>query len=145
MPRALLLLAVAVLSVGFAPAPPPKRNLTKEDQEKMQGEWVAVQAFTGGRQVPETEVAPITISGDRFRFHRGDEYVMALSAKQAPKAIDLRKAAGDCKGRSCRGIYRLEADTLTLCIPNDEAGERPTVFGSTNPDFITAVFTRKKQ
>lgn len=61
-----------------------------------------------------------------------------------PKTIDNTFPDGPQKGQLYRGIYKLEGDTLTLCVNNENGGPRPKEFLS-KPDSTIGIVVLKKQ
>jgi uncharacterized protein (TIGR03067 family) len=65
----------------------------------------------------------------------------------SPGAIDFKHTAHSSRGKTWRGIYKIDGDTLTIC---DNAAElqksRPTSF-ATEPDsgLVLVVFQRAPQ
>src|SRR5262249_16818397 len=145
-------LAAAVLSLGFAPAPLPRPNSTKEDMKKLQGGWVRVQLTIAGRPTSDgPNGCPITITGDRLQFpSAADAWTITLDARKKPKWIDYTGATPSMKGTFFRGIYRIEGDTLTICVRQKATEkDRPTDFSPGKPskggfEHWIQVYKRKK-
>ncbi len=122
--RRLVLLACAALPLGFAPAPLPKPDTSKEDLKRMQGTWlhVSTESEVWGRY----ESGPaLVISGDHMLFDwpsRPPAIVCTfrVDARQSPKALDMRLVRGVFGITPTRPTFRLatyslEGDTLKVC------------------------------
>lgn len=124
------LLTALALAVG---APGPKEP-PKKDTNPLLGEWVGEKAETGGMALP------VPAGGMRMEFKPDGKVVMTdggkppeegtytADAKKDPHAIDLMAPAAGGKIMTMLGIYKVDGDTLTLCLA--AAGERPTKFES---------------
>jgi hypothetical protein len=66
---------------------------------------------------------------------RGDEIIAAGTSKldpsKNPKALDSTYTEGPDKGKTFKGIYQLDGDTMKFCRPGSPGDERPTEFKST--------------
>jgi RNA polymerase sigma factor (sigma-70 family) len=125
---------------GNPPAPTARVAATPQtEREKLQGSWQVVSMEKAGQRTPAGQEFP----GMGFRFS-GDQWSMlvqgnqtplmpcVLDPSQEPKAIDCTMLPG----KTLLGIYRVEGDSLTLCLDFDPAGtggKRPTTF-RTQPD-----------
>jgi uncharacterized protein (TIGR03067 family) len=128
MTPALLALALVVA------APAPKDKDTKKDGLLLVGEWVGEKAEVAGMPLP----APV--SEMRMEFKADGKAVLRDGAKPAeeasytadpkkdPAEIDLTPPPTGGKAETLLGIYKVEGDTLTLCLA--AAGGRPTKFES---------------
>jgi uncharacterized protein (TIGR03067 family) len=139
MRRILPLLALALLSLAFAPAPFPKsRNTdsTKEDMKAMQGEWAGQFA----------DSALITIVGDRMVYTSDYGWKFTLNAKTTPKRIEAFGFGPGLAGKTHLGIYRLEKDKLTICWRLNSAGKLdwPVSDNPVQKDVWLQVFKRQK-
>ena len=147
-----LVLAVAVLALGFAPAPfpkPPRPDGAKEELKKLEGTWLVVRRTRQGSPVPQRGVTTVVIAGDRLQFIVDGmvrtEWTITLDVTKTPRVFDRTKV-GKPPGVVLRGIYRLEGDTLTLCYRQEgTAAQRPTDFDASKPGAWLQVSTRKKR
>lgn len=120
-------------------------GLTEEQMseiERLQGTWVVVAVEEAGEQIPEEQFRAVNSRAifDGTRLYRrqttpdgkdvGEELSFAVDPTRSPKTIDVSQ-----QGKTRRGIYQLEGDTLAICI--DRAGGRPS-------DFTTRPNTRQR-
>src|SRR5262249_26276642 len=92
------LLALATLSLAFAPAPLPKPNrppTAKGDLRVLQGRWLQVDV-PGGAGAREPLNLVLTVTGDRFTFRRDgrvvSEWTVRLDPAKRPGALNLHDA-----------------------------------------------------
>jgi uncharacterized protein (TIGR03067 family) len=125
-------------------------NLAK-DQKGLEGTWEVVELVDNGKSVPKDElkIAKIVFKADKMTLHwpnkRPRDFTCALDAKKKPKAIDLTALRGAHKGKVNPGIYQLEGDTLTLCLPSfpGEKG-RPAKFKSAPGSELSLMILKRK-
>jgi uncharacterized protein (TIGR03067 family) len=153
MPVRIVLVASAVLVLGFAPAPfvgkRPRANLAG-----LQGTWVVVTCKADGFDAgscSNTEGpcvvrgAPVVIAGNRatFRFNGRviDDWAIDLDVRTAHSTINLK---GVARPRlRVLGICRLAGDTLTLCI-SDLGLARPSEFDGDKKGHTLLVLKRQR-
>ena len=103
-------------------------------QQKLQGTWTAIKAERDGKAADDVVGHRLSFTGNRFQILSKDGKPLYagtvrvnLSAK--PWAIDFEHTEEALKGKTWKGIYVLDGDTLTICdnAPNlDES--RPVSF-----------------
>jgi uncharacterized protein (TIGR03067 family) len=112
--------------------------------ELLQGLWHVVKA-------DEKEDAPRAddwaIAGKKITLHRGGKIVGYMSYKadatDFPKTIDLTPDRGPAKGKTLKGIYDLDGNTLKICYVSPATDEpekagRPKEMGANGT--VTIVF-----
>jgi uncharacterized protein (TIGR03067 family) len=151
-----------------------KLRSAKSDQEKMQGTWRGVSASVQGQRMPDEiikAVGPaITIAGNKLTWKANPtpdakdlfggvlatfrlEGILHLDPTKSPKTVDLtvlgqnpKTPLGTPAPRALLGIYRLDGDTLELCIAVDpeHPEERPAKFESVPGKFIAHVTLKRE-
>jgi uncharacterized protein (TIGR03067 family) len=102
----------------------PSRNIAiNAEQEKLRGTWQLVSAETDGKKTPDEQVKQIRviIEGDHHTVMFGDKAVVhkvrfTLDPTTAPRSIEDHLDQEPYKGKTIRGIYRVEGDRLTSCV-----------------------------
>src|SRR5262249_7791608 len=75
---------------------------------------------------------------------RDDDATYAIDPTTKPPTLDLTPQGGGDKGRTLRGIYQLDGDTLKVCLAHPDAKERPKELASTK-DPKTALMVLKRE
>jgi uncharacterized protein (TIGR03067 family) len=127
-------LAFLVVCVGLGTAAPAPAG--KKDRNRLQGTWQAVTVEDGG---PEKDAADIrfVFAGDDFTIRLRGEAIakgrFKIDPSRDPRQIDMeltKHRQADFKGKTVRGIYALDGDTLKLCLNSPDKAERPKEFNS---------------
>jgi uncharacterized protein (TIGR03067 family) len=121
----LLLLALAL------GAPAPKTDAKPPaDQHPLIGEWVVESEVSSGKPMNVSKRARVILTSDRWKIKiEGEtESCLSVNPKKDPPTIDVwNPTQGDEEASTCKGIYKLEGDTLTFCYSYKD---RPTKFES---------------
>jgi uncharacterized protein (TIGR03067 family) len=137
----ILLLAVSVALLGFAPAPLPRQQRHREDQADVAGTWRFVLWERDGARRQEFEAEyRVRMTREEFALVgvRGEEtgsaFVLRLEPTASPPAFTLRR---NNSGRFV-GIYRLQGDQITMTFNGGDRPEhRPTdVAGKAEYRFV---------
>jgi uncharacterized protein (TIGR03067 family) len=105
------------------------------DREKIQGVWKVRALVDNGNEQPpaDHEKLRIHFTARHVTFTLGDqkrEGAYKLDPSRKPPRIEIELTDGPSKGRKDSGVYRLEGDTLTLCLTLKPGEEPPADFTS---------------
>lgn len=120
-------------------------------QKKLQGTWAATAAERDGKPADDVVGNRLTFTGNRFLIRSPDgktlyEGTFRVDAGAKPAAIDFDHTAGALKGKTWKGIYALDGDTLKECdnAPNPDKG-RPAAFeAKAGSGYIAITFKREQ-
>lgn len=120
-------------------------------QKELQGSWAATKAERDGKAADDVVGHQLSFNGNRFRLQSKDGKMLyagtfKVDPSAKPAAIDFEHTEGELKGKTWKGIYALEGDTLTTCdnAPNLEKG-RPAAFGAkSGSGYVLITFKRAK-
>jgi uncharacterized protein (TIGR03067 family) len=107
----------------------------KKDEDRLQGHWKVTSVENSGKKSEAKMIAnwKLVVAGDKMTALDGndvmDEYTFRLDAAAKPPAIDLTIQTGTEKDKKVQGVYRIEGDTLTVCV-GEPGKERPKEFRS---------------
>src|SRR5262245_25719931 len=119
--------------IGLALAGPLPAEAAQADLE---GTWTASAAEREGERADELIGHRLALRGDQFQIDSKDGKSLYAGTFQTnpsakPATIDFEHKQGALNGKVWQGIYRLDAETLTIC---DNAADlekaRPTTFAA---------------
>jgi uncharacterized protein (TIGR03067 family) len=141
------LLVPGILIVGLLSAADTKEDAVKKELKKLKGSWSATALEFAGQKAPADEAKKnkIMFDGDKVTFIEGDEKkqgTFKIDPTKKPATIDLIGTEGKEKGKTTKGIYALEGDSLKIAI-GFKRDERPTEF-ATSKDVLVILFVLKR-
>jgi uncharacterized protein (TIGR03067 family) len=151
---------MAILLAGLIPAGLLRGEDGKADLDQLQGSWEVTAMEMGGKATAAKDLpgkVTVTFTGEKMEMDgplaaaEGEKpvppaFTVKLDPSKNPKAIDTVALTGRFKGKTQPGIYRLEGDELTLCLPNQEAKVRPTEFESpAGSELVVMTLKRSKE
>jgi uncharacterized protein (TIGR03067 family) len=139
----------ACADLSAVPNRPPKKEKAKEAKE-LQGTWTVVAVELAGQQIGGDLLKDIKliITAEKMVSKKGDkiqeESTYKVDRAKKPRQIDYISIQGPNKGKTQKGIYELEGDTLKIGqIMN--GGVRPKSFRvKEEPNLIVVVLKRQK-
>lgn len=152
-PFALLVVTLGLLAglVSTHAAPAKEAKDTKDDLKKLEGDWTFTAWEQGGQALPAEVLGTVkwSVKGDKYTFEMGDnkeQGTIKLDPSKKPAAIDLSITEGNDKGKEQLGIYKIDGDTVTICLARPGGTDRPTDFKSTEDDgHILVTIKRGKK
>ncbi len=92
----------------------------------------------------------VTFKGDKLTMTIKGETKVAtvkVDAKAKPATIDISPDEGPEKGKTMKGIWKLEKDKLTIAVTEDKGGEvkRPENFDGKGDDDIVLELTKDEK
>jgi uncharacterized protein (TIGR03067 family) len=127
-----------------------KAALIEVGRMELTGTWQSISYALDGQKAADEDLKKIKLAidagGQATAFQEGKVFI-AATTKIDPTldlpAIDMTYTAGDIKGRTALGIYKIEDDLLTICrVAPDKA--RPTEFAS-KPGSGYTLMTYKRE
>jgi uncharacterized protein (TIGR03067 family) len=121
------------------------------ERKKFQGLWLVAAQEVGGKKVEAKKLAGLkmTVAGDKMTTRDGtevlDESTFRLGPGARPRTIDLTLTAGPHRGKSVRGIYKLEGDTLTVCVGEPNGARPKALVTKVGSGHMLLVFQRPKK
>jgi uncharacterized protein (TIGR03067 family) len=102
--------------------------------KKLQGTWVVVEAERDGAPLDRIKGNKLVVKDNQFTVVtesaelKGD---LTLDPRKKRKTIDFQHQEGMLSGKKWEGIYKLDAEKLTLCYSEADAGkDRPDEFAT---------------
>lgn len=140
-----------LLGLAFVAVAPAPKDHSKKDPPPLVGEWAAESLVVAGRpRVLGTNPMRFTFTADgKWYSHRGkldpttaSERAYHFDPKADPPTIDLIYEPAEQESQMGQGIYKVEGDTLTICLRRGRTG-RPKAFESTAA-APTTLYTFKR-
>ncbi len=137
-----LILGTALLPAFAQPA---------DDAKRLHGTWTATQAERDGKAAEDALGHRLSFTGSRFQIRSKDGKVLyagtvRVDASAKPAAIDFAHTEGDLKGKSWKGIYALDGDTLKICdnAPNLDKSRPTALEAKSGSGYVLVTFKRAK-
>jgi uncharacterized protein (TIGR03067 family) len=137
---------LSVALVGGDPLPESAR----EELKLLQGKWLVQRLETKDQTYQPREgdgELVLEIKGHKWIFtgqEKGE--IVAIDPKTDPRCMDLKSVEKGRAGQVEEAIYKVEGDTLTICVYQGKGKQRPTSFESPKQaDTILAVFKRMRK
>jgi uncharacterized protein (TIGR03067 family) len=129
-------------------APGPKED--KDEIKKFEGDWTFVSWEHSGQKLPNEvlEITKWSVKDGKYKFEMGEneeEGTIKIDAGKKPATLDFDITSGNDKGKKQAGIYKIDGDTMTICLARPGDDKRPTEFKSTEEDGNILVTIKKKK
>jgi uncharacterized protein (TIGR03067 family) len=111
----------------------------ESDKKALQGTWDIVSLERSGSEVKPQKGTAMVVTGDKFVIRAGERVLAAgtfkLDTSKSPKVSEMTYTEGLAteKGKTFKGIYRLEKDRWTFCRGRSPDQGPPAEF-KTTPD-----------
>lgn len=129
--------------------PAPLSAEAKKELELLQGRWMVKAMGRYGRKIDAAdEKLLLEVTDTKWTFtgiEKGN--FVAFDGKANPKCFDLKSVEKGRDGAVDEAIYKIEGDTLTICLHQGKKKTRPTTFETSPdaPDNILMIFERIKK
>jgi uncharacterized protein (TIGR03067 family) len=119
-----------------------------DNPQALAGVWTCVSGINDGKPLPEAIVKELKLSltKDHYKTEKGNvvlfDGLYKIDANQQPKQIDITAPEGEQAGKTSKGIYGLEGNTLIMCYTAADM-DRPKEFESKPGSGATLVMWKR--
>ena len=132
-------------------AGPPTRDPTKQDLEKLQGDWAALSMVVDGVRASDDEAQSLfrTVKGNQYTVYLFNKAIgkgtFQLDATKKPRTIDARPAGAPAGSKPLLGIYEFAGGRWKVCFA-PPGKERPADFAAkAGSGHTLTVWEREKK
>jgi uncharacterized protein (TIGR03067 family) len=122
----------------------------QDDLEALRGGWSMELVFINGEELPadQAKTGELIIDDDDYNPKLGatvEPSTIKLDSTTNPKSIDFTYTTGFQKGKSVKGIYKLDGEKLTICRGLTAETARPTEFAAPTDSGLLLVVWKKSK
>jgi len=138
--------AAVVFGLVLAVGAPGEKDAPKKEAPTVVGEWDSEKAVQGGmeRPLPDGGIKITFTTDGKFLFKKGanDEQTGSYKADatKSPSEIDITPPNEDAPHI---GIFKIDGDTLTICLADKGSTDRPTKFESPDGTKIMLITLKR--
>lgn len=120
-----------------------------DDAKTFQGKWTFTSVQVNGEKVADADLGGLELSVEDDGYKHTKAGIVLLAGKfqffpdKSPKEVDLTITEGEHKGKTRRGIYKFEGETVTFCVAEPDSKVRPTEFTSEQGSDRTLAVLKK--
>jgi uncharacterized protein (TIGR03067 family) len=148
MHRTISAICAGFLGIGLVVA---VAQPSEEAQNKLQGSWTAIMAERDGKAADDVVGHRLSFTGNRFEIQSRDGKPLYAGTVRVdpgakPAIIDFDHTEEALRGKTWKGIYVLDGDTLEICdnAPSLDKG-RPVAFeAKSGSGYVLVTFNRAK-
>jgi uncharacterized protein (TIGR03067 family) len=142
---------LALVTIGLLlDAGQPKKAEVKNPADELQGGWSMVLLFVSGEETPleQAKSGELDVEDNVYRSKLGatvETSTLKIDATKNPKEIDFTYTSGFSKGKTVKGIYKIDGDDLTICRGLGPETNRPDEFAApTDSSLLLVTWKRSK-
>jgi uncharacterized protein (TIGR03067 family) len=149
-------LAVTFMAVGtvvgvrqaLSDKPATAKESAVKDEEKIVGTWAYVSVEAGGQKLPEEEVKKaklIFTAEGKFTAINSKGEMRRATCKLDPAKKPKEMTTTNEDGKTHLGIYKLDEDTLTICMHQEDRADRPAEFTTKKGTKLVLVVLKREK
>ncbi len=116
-------------------------------EHPLDGVWKVDKLIANGNEIDQAKGSKFTFKGSKMtrEAEQGDEtYSFTLDPSKKPATVDFVPDQGDQKGKTLKGIYKVQGDELHLALSLDPDAKRPAAFPKESDELVLITLKRDK-
>ncbi|HEX5272221.1 MAG TPA: TIGR03067 domain-containing protein [Gemmataceae bacterium] len=138
--------AIAGCVVALTIGADPLNEAARKELKALEGEWVvqSIETKDAKHKPGDDDRMTLTVKGTKWTFGTLQEgEVIAVDPSTNPKVVDFKSVRKGREDTVNEAIYKVDKDTLVICIYQGKDKKRPTSFDKPT-EADTVLWTLKK-
>jgi uncharacterized protein (TIGR03067 family) len=113
----------------------------------LEGVWKVEKLVANGNEIEAAKGSKFTFKGSKLtrEAEEGPQtYTFKLDPSKKPATVDFSPDEGDLKGKTLKGIYKLQGGELHLALSLDPEAKRPADFPKESDELVLITLKRDK-